>query len=363
MKYLIPILLIFVFIHCKNRETVVNPYESAIDSTLVALDSVMAETKIPGLGVAVMVDGELVFSKGLGYSDLENEDPVDPATTLFRIGSVSKSMTSLALGKLHEQGKLHFDSMVQVYVPDFPEKKYPITVSQVAGHIAGIRHYRGNEMMSDQHFPTVAEGLDIFKDDSLLFEPGTNYRYSSYGWNLLSAVVEGASGEEFLTYMQENVFDPLGLENTKPDYANREIPGRTKFYYLEDGENKEAPYVDNSYKWAGGGFIASCEDLAKFGNSMLEPSIISVSTVDLLTKSLVINDTAETNYGIGWRSGKTDEGDVWFGHSGGSVGGITQLVIYPESRVVVGLTTNASDVNYGGVQHQIARWFSEGKPE
>ena len=358
MKKMIFLLIVPFLFQCQSKELVATDYSSAIDSANYALQKVLDDSSIPGMGAAVMVNGELVYSKGLGYSDIQNQIPVDPSTTLFRIGSVSKSVTSLALGRLFQEGKLDFESEVQEYVPEFPIKKYPITVEQVAGHIAGIRHYRGNEMMNDQYYATVTEGLDIFSEDSLLFEPSTDYSYSSYGWNLLSAVVEGASGDKFLNYMQTEVFEPLGLSNIKADIAPDDIPGRTKFYFLSSGDSvAEAPYVDNSYKWAGGGFIATPVDMVRFGHFMLEPTIISAATVQRLIKPQMINDTTSTNYGIGWVSRETEKGVKWFGHSGGSVGGITQLIIYPESKIVVGLTTNSSDVDYQNVHHRIAQWF------
>ncbi|MCP5113774.1 MAG: beta-lactamase family protein, partial [bacterium] len=167
----------------------------------------------PGVAVAVGVDGTIVWSEGFGLADIEQRVPVTPATK-FRIGSVSKPLTAAAVGLLHEEGRLDIDAPVQRYVPSFPVKKHEITTRLLAGHLAGIRHYRAAENYSARHYPTVVEGLDIFKNDPLLHPPGTKYAYSSYGWNLISAVVEGASGTDFLTYMRTNVLEPLGMRNT-----------------------------------------------------------------------------------------------------------------------------------------------------
>src|SRR3989454_8653088 len=153
--------------------------------------------KIPGLQVAVAVGGKLVWSEAFGYADLAREVPVT-AETQFRIGSVSKPLTAAAVALLYEQGKLDLDAPVQRYVPSFPDKGRPITTRQLAGHLAGIRHYRGDEFLLNRHFNTVLEGLTIFQGDALLFPPGTKFSYSTYGWNLISAVVEGAAGPGFL---------------------------------------------------------------------------------------------------------------------------------------------------------------------
>jgi CubicO group peptidase (beta-lactamase class C family) len=175
-------------------------YEEAIQKTRHLIDSLMTEQQIPGLELAVWHDGEIVLSEGFGFADLEHKVPVWPHTKM-RIGSVSKTLTSAAVGKLYELGKLDMSARVQEYVPYFPEKRYEIDTRQVAGHIAGVRHYRGDEFLSDKYYPNVREGIQIFADDTLLFKPSEDYSYSSYGWNLVSAVVEGAAGEPFVSYM------------------------------------------------------------------------------------------------------------------------------------------------------------------
>src|SRR5690606_34055138 len=204
-------------------------WADAIAQGRATVAAVMAEHGIPGLSVAVLVDGAVVWSEGFGYANIEHRVPVTPLTRL-RIGSVSKPVTAAALGKLVEQGRLDLDAPVQRYVPSFPEKRWPITTRQLAGHLAGIRHYRGDEFLSRDRYETVLDGLAIFQDDSLLFEPGTRYSYSSYGWNLISAVIEGAAGEPFLAYMQREVFDPLGLRSIVAEHTDSIIAHRASFY-------------------------------------------------------------------------------------------------------------------------------------
>src|SRR5204863_2535857 len=125
-------------------------------------------TRIPGVQVAVAVNGKLVWSEGFGYADAARMRPVTHQTQ-FRIGSVSKPLTAAAVALLYEQGKLALDAPVQRYVPSFPDKGYPITTRQLAGHLAGVRHYLGDEFLLNRNFDTVLEGLAIFQDDSLLF--------------------------------------------------------------------------------------------------------------------------------------------------------------------------------------------------
>ncbi len=189
-------------------------------ATLHARDSILAlmqASMIPGLSVTVSVEGETVWSEGFGFSDLEQKVKVDPARTRFRIGSISKSLTAAGLGRLYENNKIFPDSSIYFYLPDYPRLKYRPTVRQVAGHIGGVRHYRGNEFFIASHYRTVQEGLGIFKNDTLLFPPGTKYQYSSYGYNLVSAILEKAAGTDFLSFMNKEVFDPLELNHTSAD--------------------------------------------------------------------------------------------------------------------------------------------------
>ena len=300
-------------------------------------------TRIPGVQVAVAVNGKLVWSEGFGYADAARQRPVTRETQ-FRIGSVSKPLTATAVALLYEQGKLDLDAPVQRYVPTFPEKGYPITTRQLGGHLAGIRHYEGQEFFSNRHYATVLDGLKIFQDDSLLFPPGTRFSYSSYAWNLVSAVVEGASGDDFLHYMSAHVFRPLGLTHTAPDRVDSLVPGRTQFYDRDSaGRLHIAPTVDNSYKWAGGVFVSTAEDLVQFGSALLDPGLLKRETLDLLFTSQRTNAGSETGYGIGWFLRTDSSGHRWAFHGGSAVGGTAVLGLDRDSRVVVAILTNLSD--------------------
>lgn len=335
-------------------------YEQAIHKADSIVQYYYEDRNIPGMSISVYKDGGLIWSKGYGYADIQSQEPVNPSATKFRIGSVSKTLTSAGMGLLIQEGKLDPDAAVQTYVPDFPEKKYPITVRQVAGHIAGIRHYNGSEFMSSKLYETVDEGLLIFKDDPLLFEPGTQYSYSSYGWNLISAAMEGASGEDFLPFMEERVFKPLGMANTVPEWSNKEIPNLTTFYIPNNmtGGNDVAPFVDNSYKWAGGGFVGTTEDLIRFGVGMMGYDFINEETQLELMTPLETSDGETTNYGMGWRLYNYD--NVWWvGHSGGSVGGSTMFIMSKQTNMIVALAVNRSNAGFDNLHFRVARAFLE----
>ncbi|HSC45874.1 MAG TPA: serine hydrolase domain-containing protein [Candidatus Acidoferrum sp.] len=295
---------------------------------------------ITGVTLAVAVDGQIVYAEGFGYADVEQKVPVWPATK-FRIASDSKPLTAAGLMLLVEQGKVDLDAPVQKYVPSFPEKTGKITPRLLAGHLAGIRHYQGDEFQISRHYDSVSEGLKIFANDPLVSPPGKEFHYSSYGFNLLSAVIESASGENFLTYMHDRVFVPLGLRHTTADQPGEIIEQRARPYRRgEDGVLHNAPYVDNSYKWAGGGFLSTAEDLAMFGSALLQPGFLKTDSLRALFTSQKTSDGKETGYGIGWFTGRSQSGQKIYAHDGGAVGGSSRLILYPDAHVVVAMICN-----------------------
>lgn len=331
-----------------------------------------ARQGIPAISAAVAIDGKIVWSEGFGYADLENLVPAR-AGTLYRIGSVSKPVTAAAVVQLAVAGELDLDAPVQRYVPSFPEKAHPVTTRQLAGHIAGIRHYRGGESVSagQRHYDDVVDGLHIFADDPLEFAPGERYSYSSYAWNLISAVVQGAAEQPFLAYMQEHVFDPLALNHTFADDPRLIIPNRARFYEWSNGQTLNATFVDNSYKWAGGGFISSVEDLVRFGSAHLGTDFLPQEALDLLFTSQRTTAGEETGYGIGWRVGTygelfPEESDERGGrlsrlrvmhHGGSSVGGRAFLLLVPDAELTAAVLINYERLSSGRTAGSIALPF------
>lgn len=317
-------------------------YTEAIGTARATIREIMEAEGVPGASVAVGIGGEIVWSEGFGWASVEHGVPVTPLTR-FRIGSVSKTLTASAMAVLMERGQLDLDVPVQTYVPEFPEKRWPITSRQLAGHTAGVRHYRGLEMLSSRRYLNSESGLAIFDQDTLLFEPGTEYSYSTYAWNLLSVVVERASGRDFLSFMRDEVFEPLGMRQTVADHTDSIIAHRTDYY--EQGSDSalvNAPYVDNSYKWAGGGFLSTPEDLIRYGQAHMRPGYLQAETLEELQTSQTLRDGSPTNCGIGWRIGTQEDGDTTLGHSGGSVGGTTLMILIPEHDMVVAGVVNIS---------------------
>jgi CubicO group peptidase (beta-lactamase class C family) len=298
-----------------------------------------------GFAVAVAVDGKVIWAQGYGKADLEQDVPVTPSTK-FRIGSVSKPLTATAVALLRQQGRLDIDAPVQKYVPSFPDKGAVITTRELGGHLAGIRHYKDNEFETCAHYKNVVDALNIFKNDPLVAPPGTKFNYSSYGFNLISAVVQSASGEDFRTYMREKVFVPLGLNDTAADEEDTLVPNRARFYdYGSDGTYRNSALTDNSYKWAGGGFLSSPRDLVTFGSAMLHPGFLNDDSLKMLFTRQHTNDGKQTDYGFGWGIHENPGEPRLWEHSGGATGGSAKLFLYPDQGVVFAWTMNTTGLN------------------
>lgn len=317
-------------------------FTKAIRAAEHFIDSLQNNQHIPGISICVGNRDKILWAEGFGYADLENNIPVT-IHSAFRLGSVSKVVTSLAVGRLYQQGKLDLDAPVQQYVPDFPVKQYSFTPRQLAGHTAGIRHYGKNDPVAmPRRYRSVKEGLSIFSNDSLLFKPGTAYNYSTYGYNLLSAVVEAAAGKDFLSYMRDSIFVPLGMTNTFPDYSDSIVPGRVRFYENTKTGVVNAALVDNSYKWAGGGFLSTPVDLVNMIRSLLNHQLLNEQTTELLFTPQKLENGTSTNVGIAWRINETKAGVKYIHHGGLIDGGRTFVFFFPARGYIFAITANTS---------------------
>ncbi|HIF14903.1 MAG TPA: class A beta-lactamase-related serine hydrolase [Bacteroidetes bacterium] len=353
-QFIFILFFLFLFQSCETK----NKTNLSIESARLIVKEFIKKNKVPGLSISVSKGGMLIWSEGFGYSDLEHKIPVKPDQTKFRIGSVSKPVTAAAIGILYEKGIIGLDDNINKYVPSFPEKRGPISIRHLTSHLSGIRHYRGNEFFMSMHYNTVTEGLSIFREDTLLYLPGSKFSYTSYGWNLVSAVIEGAGNRPFLDFMNENVFIPLNMDHTIADYNDSIIENRTRFYmYNADSDVINASYVDNSYKWAGGGFLSTTEDLIRFGNAYLKAGFHKQETLDTMLNKQRTLYGEEVDYGIGWRIKTDDKGRSWFGHRGGSVGGSSQFIIYKDAELIIAILTNISKLKYNNTHFRIADCF------
>jgi serine beta-lactamase-like protein LACTB len=296
----------------------------------------------PGLGVAIGAGGKLVWSQTCGFANRERSLAVR-RTTQFRIGSVSKTLTAVTAARLSQSARLDLDAQVQRYVPAFPRKAQPITLRQLGGHLAGIRHYESGEVMSARHYDSVTSSLAIFKSDPLVARPGERFSYSSYGFNLLGAAIEAAAGKPFAAAVEETVATPLGMRRTSVD-DGRARSGRARFYEVTATRTAvPAPRVDLSDRYPSGGVLSTAEDLVRLGIGITDRAFATAKTQALLFTPQKTASGKPTGYGFGFEVGASPVGRI-VGHTGNVVGGTAFLFVHPRTRVVVAMTTNVGFV-------------------
>lgn len=340
---------------------------------LVKADMLLQELvdmkKVPGISVTVMRNGEKLLQKGYGYANIENGIPMDPGETICRIASISKNIAAIALAHMVKDGMISLDASFYKYVPYFPKKQWDFTIRQLASHTAGIRGYRGLEYGLNKPY-SIQESIAIFKDDDLLFEPGTDYLYTSFDWVLISLAMQESSGIPFEEYTREKVLRPLDMTKTLAPSRKRE--GEEETLHLEDrnpgtsrsntvfqtratyysknrfGFRKAIP-VNNHYKLAGGGFLSTSGDIAKFGQAVLDEKALDKEHLDEFLTSETVKEN-KTYYGLGWQVSEDKHGRPYYGHVGNGVGGYSNLFVYPREQMVFAALINCTNP---GIQDEL----------
>ena len=314
----------------------------------------IAKHRIPGVSIAVVSAGRVVLSKGYGLADLENEIPAD-ARTVYRIASATKPITAIAAMRLVEQGRLDLDAPIRRYAPAFPEKPWPITPHQLLGHLGGIRNYRpddfGGEPDNARPYRTLAEALDIFKDDALDAEPGTRYGYTTLGYTLLGVALEGAAGSPIVEVLRKQVFEPAGMLHTRVDSPYDVIPRRASGYTRlgvrekfmgrpPTGPLRNADFMDSSYKVPGGGLVSTAEDMARFAIAVESGALVKPETLARMTTRQRTRSGEETPYGLGWYVGGPKDRPGAFWHGGVQKGVTSTIYLEPANKFAVAILTN-----------------------
>jgi len=312
----------------------------------------MALDRTPGLSIAFM-KGDFIWAKGFGYADLENMVPAKPDSS-FRMASVTKTFTAYAVLQLAEAGKINLDAEVQTYVPYFPKKKWPVTIRQLLGHLAGISHYKNSAAEERIKEPkNTREAVAIFQDFDLVAEPGTRYNYSTYGYNLLGAVIEGTSGQSYGDYVKSRVFEPLGMDSSRMDNPTDIIPNRIRGYRIVGGLLKNSEYVDISSRFAGGGTRSTVLDLVKYAQGIMGERLLNDRTQREMFTSMATRGGALTGYGMGW-SVLPWKGHFQVYHGGSQPETRTYLMIFPTEKFAVAAASNLEGSNPAGYAKRLA---------
>jgi CubicO group peptidase (beta-lactamase class C family) len=325
-----------------------------------------ADQNLPGVSVAVGRGGEILWAEGFGWGDIESHSPITPQTR-FRIGDVSKALTSGGVGLLLERHQLDLDAEIHSYVPEYPKKQWPMTLRQLMAQTAGLPQDEGDEA-SLAPCEQTKDGLKLFDDVRLQFEPGTKYHTSSYGWILVSNAIEGAAHERFFRFMRAQVFEPLGMTATRQYSANEQVADLPTFYFPRfGGDTRYGPELarDGDHTCYAGAyaFLSTPSDLVRYGMAVNSGRFLQPATVATLHTPQRLTTGEPNSYGLGWivesvpLAGQPAK-MVGHGTKVDFIGGSTYLMTFPERDLVVAVASNESFADMKSVALAVAQAFA-----
>ena len=326
----------------------------------------MSQNNLAGLSVAVGIDGGIVWAEGLGFADIESRLPVTP-NQRFRTGTASIVFTSAAIGLLLDEGRLKLDDEIQRYVPEFPTKQWPVTVRQAMGDVAGLKGEDPDDgVLTSSHCERAADAVALFAKEPLLIQPGTAYRDSTFGWVLLSAVVEAAADTPFATFLNERIFRPLGMLDTFKESVTNPAPDAATSYNPRFAANpvygiKPLPKFDYSCAAGSNGFLSTPSDLVRFGMAINRGKLLSPQTVQTLQTPQRLASGQPTSYGLGWDlktvtlAGQPVQAAGHNGHFW--VEEVASLVTFPERGLAVAVMSNVSFAGTPSLAERVAQTF------
>ncbi|MCE7991833.1 MAG: beta-lactamase family protein [Roseivirga sp.] len=343
MSKSISIIIIYLFTasacHAKQEEIVFDPptsLEEAISQSTIRVEALLEE--YPGLSVSVGLGDSIVWSEGFGFANTQDKEAMTSGHHL-RYFSLSKSITGMALTKLIDSGKLDIEQSVTQYLPELPAHYQPVKVKHLISHTAGIRHYNKGEWMklSQNSCQTAAEALDVFINDPLESIPGEVNQYSSFGYVLLSRLIEEISGLSYYGFLQAELFTANGIEHIHMD-KSADVVNEVSYYSRwrpKKQSGKVAPDVNNTCKFGGGGLVGTASDLVKLHLKMLDGGFASTANTAAYYQSFSNTKGESVGYAFGLGSNTAKSGAPYNAHTGSGMGANCVMMIYPESKVVV----------------------------
>lgn len=333
-KLIIPVFFLFVSIFSSAQDRVL---EKALDSALTK----NFKPKEPGIGVFAARKGQIIYQKAFGSANIELDVPMQPGM-VFKVGSITKQFTAIAILQLVEQGKLSLQDSVQKFVPGFPWKGHTVTIEHLLTHTSGIKDY----MTIDHPDPFIERHdlapdyiIDHFKNAPLEFEPGTKYNYTNSGYVLLGKIIETASGQSYHDYMKQHVIDRAGLKHTIYANENKIIPKRVAGYTRDNGFYENAYYQSMSLGFAVGDLLSTLPDLFQWTKAVWENKLVKKELLQKAVTPYRLKNGGQTNYGYGWLLDSLYARRCIY-HAGQVNGFIAFEWYFPDEDVFVSLFTN-----------------------
>jgi CubicO group peptidase (beta-lactamase class C family) len=335
------------------------------DNLLIkTIDNLVQETykpTEPGAAVIVVKDGETIFRKSQGMANLELDMPIEP-DMVFRIGSVTKQFTAVAILMLAEQGKLALDDSISTFLPEYPTHDHLITVKHLLTHTSGIKSYT-----SMSEWPplwrkdfTVQELIDFFKFQPMLSAPGKRWAYNNSGYVLLGAILEKISGQSYEAFLQQNIFEPLGMKQSYYDDPSQIIPRRAAGYDKTPDGFANTAFLSMTQPYAAGALASTVDDLVLWDSALYTERLLKQETLKQAHSSYQLTNGSSTAYGFGWELSEY-AGHRFIEHGGGIHGFRARAIRIPDERVFVAVLSNNGGVSPEPLAFKIAA-LAMGRP-
>lgn len=336
--FVVLVSIVFLFPGCGNSPDDIVYDRKYIDQIKAARKDIMfflSRNLIPGGNFAILKDGKIIYSEGLGKASMDLDVPAKRSTK-FRIGEVSEVFTSALFYRLIEEGILHPDSSVQHYLPGYPATPSKMTLHQLVNHTSGIRIERGDEEDWRGLNITLQQGIDNFKNDPLEYEPDLFQNVSMFNYNLLGAVMEKATGKYFHELLKEYITDTLHLNSTQVDNPFNTVKDRSDFYdYNLISQVVNSTTRDLRYRAPSKGLLSTAEDLAKFGNALFFENFLSEQSRKKMLEPVWLLDSIPSPIANGWILLYTTDGGDMFGRKGTVTGGSASILVIPKEKMII----------------------------
>jgi len=350
-------------------------------TTSARIDAMLAkwnQKDAPGMAAMLIRNGQIAYSKSFGLADLDTRAPITPDTQ-FRLASVTKQFTAMAIMILVEQRKLRFDDTLAKFCPEFPDYAKTITIRNLLNHTSGLPEYEGHlaGKLDDSYFRsskspraahefTSAEVLQFLsRQKELRFPTGTKFEYSNGGYVVLAQIVERVSGERYADFLKENIFDPLGMHDTLVvDERNQKVQQLALGYEKRNGQWQDVSYSPENNVYGEDGVFSTVNDLYKWDQALYTERLVGHSILEMAVTPGRTNDGKEietdilkrgnlpNSYGFGWFISSLD-GATDVEHSGGWAGYVSDILRVPSRRITAIVLSNSANMEVPKIAEQM----------
>lgn len=301
----------------------------------------------PGSALLIAKNGKIFFEKGYGTANLELNVPMKP-DMVFRIGSITKQFTAVAILQLVEQGKLTLNDSIQKFIKNYHYKGRKITIENLLTHTSGIKGYEGidakvpNAIRVDFKPEVLIDSLDKLPLD---FLPGSKYQYSNSNYFLLGKIIETISGMSYQQYLKRYIFEPAGLTSTYYDSHDEIIKNRVNGYTNVDGNYKNAGFISMSTVYSAGALLSNVYDLYRWHQALYSGKLVKMETLQKAIHPFTLSDGTISDYGYGFFIKKVND-ILSIGH-GGAIDGFRAMELYfPEKDLYIAYLCNSEQDNF-----------------